>query len=435
MIEVGSRDFDRPEAIPVRRVRFSIAALMAAVAVSALAIAALRSASAEWAGAMLMLVWGVLGLAIAGAVCRRGRERAWWFGFALFGCGYLLLAFWSDNNFRSLPTTTLILFLSSTFAPKIPKSAWSVTGTPQWTVLQIAHCIWALLFAIPGGLLVRVAFGTSADHREEAVVEAHPGSRLPAKWWRRPAVIWLTGSAVIAATALAGSQSAPGLWAGVIFLLTCVMVGMATLGAVLCRDRRRTIWLGAALFGAGYMYLTFGRSGDAGWPYPPTTHLLNALRPGSPPHRSGFPDASERHNLHNERIIRALEEPIPMHFPNDTALEDVLKFIRLETEARFGKGIPIFVDPIGLNFARQTMSSTVRIDVEGAALKNSLQLCLNPLDLTYVVRDGFLMITEAGAPLPAYEDPFLIVGHCLLALLAAGLGGVLAPLVADARGR
>jgi len=30
-------------------------------------------------------------------------------------------------------------------------------------------------------------------------------------------------------------------------------------------------------------------------------------------------------------------------------------------------------------------------------------------------------------------DPVLIVGQCLLALIAAGLGGVLAPLVSDLR--
>jgi len=34
---------------------------------------------------------------------------------------------------------------------------------------------------------------------------------------------------------------------------------------------------------------------------------------------------------------------------------------------------------------------------------------------------------------PVYEDPFLIVGHCLLALLAAGIGGIVAPLVSDVR--
>ena len=90
------------------------------------------------------------------------------------------------------------------------------------------------------------------------------------------------------------------------------------------------MWLGAALFGCGYMFFTFGRSADAGWPYPPTTHLLNALRPGPPLHWSGFPDASDRNNSLNETISEALEQPIPMHFPDGVTLEDLLKYIRAE---------------------------------------------------------------------------------------------------------
>ncbi len=413
----------------MRRFRFSIAGLMAAVAVSALAAAALRSASPVWSSAMLLLLWGVLGLAIAGALCRKGSERSWWIGFALFGCGYAVLAFWSDSNSDSLPTTTLLVFLDSKLDPAIKQSVWSAPGTPHWTLLQIAHCLWALVAAIGGGALVRLLFG--GGEPEELDVETHSAADLPVKWWRRPAVIWLTGLALIAAAALAGSRSAPGLWAGVVFLLTCLMLGVMVLGALLGRGRRRTMWLGAALFGVGYMYFTFGRWTGSEWPYPPTTHLLNAVRLGPPPHWSGFPDASERNNARNARILKALEEPIPMRFASEVALEDILKYIRVETETRFGKGIPIYVDPIGMQSARQTMASKVKIDVEGAPLKNSLTHFLKQLDLTYVVRDGFLMITEAGAPLPAYEDPFLIVGHCLLALLAAGLGGVLAPLVAD----
>ena len=258
---------------------------------------------------------------------------------------------------------------------------------------------------------------------------------MPRNWWRRPALIWLTGIMLIATAAVAGSRSAPGLWAGVIFLLTCGMLGLAALGALAGRGRRRTMWLAAALFGWGYMYFTFGRSVDAGWPYPPTTHLLNALRPGPQPHSSGFPDASERSNALNLRVLNLLELPIPLHFADGAPMEDVLKYIKAQTTARDYKGIPIYVDPIGLQSARRTMTSTVKIDVEGAPLKNSLARCLRQLDLTFAVRDGFLMITESGAALPVYEDPFLIVGHCLLALIAAGTGAAMVPLVADTHHR
>ena len=133
------------------------------------------------------------------------------------------------------------------------------------------------------------------------------------------------------------------------------------------------MWLGAALFGSGYMCLTFGRSGDSAWPYLPTTHLLNAIRPGSLPSVSGFPDASERSNLRSASTLKLLEQPIPMHFPNFTPFEDILKHILAETKARDpdGRGIPIYVNPAGLYSAGKTMTSTVLIDREGVALKTS----------------------------------------------------------------
>ncbi len=348
-----------------------------------------------------------------------------------------MLAFWTDNGFHSLPTRSLLIYLGSKIDPSIPQNVWSRAGSPYWTYLQIAHCIWALVAACLGGALAYLLFTASEHQRAQAIAETDPDRPLPPIWRRGPAVIWLTGLATIFLAALAGSRSAPGLWAGVIFLLTCGMLGLAILGASFGRGSRRAMWLGAALFGCAYMVLTFGRSWDSAWPYPPTTHLLNALRPGSPPHVTGFPDASERNNVRSASILRLLEQPIPMHFPNWTPLEDVLKHIAAETKARdpHGRGIPIYVDPVGLNSAQRAMTSKVLIDVEGTALKNSLRQCLNQLDLAFAVRDGFMMITANGQALPAYEDPFLIVGHCLLALIAAGLGGALAPLVSDARGR
>ena len=74
------------------------------------------------------------------------------------------------------------------------------------------------------------------------------------------------------------------------------------------------------------------------------------------------------------------------------------------------------------------MTSPVSIEVEGVPLKHSLYNCLKQLGLAYSVKDGFVMISAEWSVMPVYDDPFLIVGHCLLALIAAGLGGVLGPL-------
>jgi len=48
-------------------------------------------------------------------------------------------------------------------------------------------------------------------------------------------------------------------------------------------------------------------------------------------------------------------------------------------------------------------------------------------------RAPIFWITSAGKLVTSDLDPVEIVGKCLLALLAAGLGGVLAPLVSDLR--
>ncbi|MBX6316320.1 MAG: hypothetical protein IRY99_25925 [Isosphaeraceae bacterium] len=96
--------------------RSSIATLMGVVLVCGVAVAALRDASDVWAGILLLLTLGWLGTAILGAFYRREGRRAWWVGFALFGWGYLALAFgpWSAEQVGPrLPTTQLLEYLHS----------------------------------------------------------------------------------------------------------------------------------------------------------------------------------------------------------------------------------------------------------------------------------------------------------------------------------
>jgi hypothetical protein len=114
-------------------------------------------------------------------------------------------------------------------------------------------------------------------------------------------------------------------------------------------------------------------------------------------------------------------------------------YIRSATAGADGRGIPIYVEPVGLAGAEKTItSSVVQIDLEGLPLKVTLPIVLKQLGLTYVVRDGLLVITsedpEAGWPTIG-EDPYFLIGHCVFACLAAGLGSMLAPLVAGDRRR
>ncbi|HMF36469.1 MAG TPA: hypothetical protein VKF17_07505, partial [Isosphaeraceae bacterium] len=126
-----------------------------------------------------------------------------------------------------------------------------------------------------------------------------------------------------------------------------------------------------------------------------------------------YPDAEVWRTLSERRIARygkavdlferdaktksiqvKLDQPIAMSFPNETPLEDVLKYIKQATQGANDSGIPIYVDPLGLQEADKTMTSPVQIDLEGVPLKTTLRLLLKQLGLTYTVKDGFLMITS-----------------------------------------
>ena len=103
----------------------------------------------------------------------------------------------------------------------------------------------------------------------------------------------------------------------------------------------------------------------------------------------------EAHDDKSQKILEKLSESISMSFNADTPLEDVLKYIKQATTSSNYAGIPIYVDPLGLQEAEKSMTSTVRnISLEGVPLKVTLKLLLNQLDLTYKVKDGLLTITS-----------------------------------------
>ena len=94
-------------------------------------------------------------------------------------------------------------------------------------------------------------------------------------------------------------------------------------------------------------------------------------------------------------ILEKLEEPITMSFTEETPLEDVLKYIHQATTSSTYQGIPIYVDPVGLQEADKSMTSTVRnMDLEGVPLRRTLQLLLKQIDLAYFVEDGVLCVTS-----------------------------------------
>ena len=161
-----------------------------------------------------------------------------------------------------------------------------------------------------------------------------------------------------------------------------------------------------------------------------------------------------------DRAVRAqLERPLVLDYPAGTSLELVIKDLRGQTAcAWLPDGIPFYIEPIGLQEAERTMSSEVTIDLDDIPLEVTLRLCFRQLGMVYVIKDGLLWITSEDSELsltedfanpdgysywkgPLHgsstgpEDPYLVVGHCLLALLGAGIGAVAGPMAAWASTR
>ena len=467
----------------MRPVRFSIAGLMGIVLFAAIGFAALRYPTETWAGVVLLGTLAALAIAVVGAFCRPAPERGGWLGFAVFGWIYLVAAFEPFDFWPRLPTHSLLELLAarsrvsanrfprwgpawaawvawaalaacrafpsaSTMRPKqadlvvrpvADLLAWSLISAPSTffrlgTVsLPCSRRVWEHSSA--GGSSGRQSTSKKAARMPPAVSGAVPRSR-----WAARTIFVLSGLALLALIASGGAILTPGLWAGATFLLTWWLIGLMSLGAFFARGKHREAWLGATLFGAGFMILIFGRwtFEPNSWPAPPTVEFLNEVRPWL----AGLANArrADAGNITaaNARIHQTLRQPIPLHFVDETPLEDVLKSIK-EGTARAdssGKAIPIYVDPIGLQEAEKTLASVVsNLDFDGVPLGSSLRSCLKQLDLAYSVKDGLLTITSQESNdhslRASAADAYQVVGHCVFALIAAGLGGLAAPYVCN----
>ena len=60
-----------------------------------------------------------------------------------------------------------------------------------------------------------------------------------------------------------------------------------------------------------------------------------------------------------------------MSFANETPLDDVLKYIKQATTTPTFNGIPIYMDPVGLQEAERSINSTIQIDLEGVPLRRT----------------------------------------------------------------
>jgi hypothetical protein len=426
---------DRRFSMP--RTRVSIASLMAVVLIVSFSLAALRSYSMYWANAVLLVSCGILSVGVVGIACGGTSGRAWWAGFSVFGWGYMFLTIWLEPwRLGGIWSPILGLASSVTTALGVQRPQrgtgffdFGEDWSPPPAGAIIAQALASLVFAMMGGTLCHFLFAGPTAPLIRPTDEARTESR---RHRRTALIVGLTAIVLVAVAAVTAARKAPGTTAGAIFLLTWGLLVLAALRAGLNRGSTRARWLGAALFGAGYLLLVSGHREDLTWPQYTSNELLNAARPWLPAIPTERRPGSDSVATANERILKSLEWKIPIHCAEPTPLTDVLASIKSELRHREEWDIPIYVDPVGLQEAEKTMQSPVQMEMNDVPLRTTLGLLLRQLGMIYEVRGGLIHITSAAAndfdPVPAYVDPYLLIGQCVLALLAACLGGVAAPI-------
>jgi RNA polymerase sigma factor (sigma-70 family) len=136
----------------------------------------------------------------------------------------------------------------------------------------------------------------------------------------------------------------------------------------------------------------------AGVPNPPaeTQKVSVVPNPGGPPPGPRRPSIAAQ----TKAIQSQLNERLTMSFPQETPLEDFLKYIKSSTQSEeldLPSGIPIYVDPDALRDAEMTMTSPISIDLEGVPLHRTLSLALKQLGLKYYLVDGMMLISSPDA--------------------------------------
>jgi hypothetical protein len=278
----------------------------------------------------------------------------------------------------------------------------------------------------------------------------------------RPPRVSLRGSMLIVTGVSLGLAalrfSTPNV-AGAVIVTTLFGLSLAILAAMYRRESSRAFWVGFALMGWGYLGFSFGSwtlseqeansfakrglTGGTGFRGPPplarrdhwlgTTTLLDDIRLSvqASNHGAGVP-TSQVASFFGFRDARlqtfhaALNFPVAMPFAQETPLDEVLKYIKKSTTSKeFPEGIPIYVDPVGLQEAEKTMASPITLELQGVPLWKSLKLFLGQLDLVYSVSDGLMTITclSSIANQTAGVESFRRVGHSVFALIFAVIGG------------
>jgi hypothetical protein len=159
--------------------RFSIANLLAAVAIVAIGLAALNSPTNVVGGVLGFATIGLVLAAVLGAVYRTGEVRAFWLGVALFGGSYFVIIFSGAFPVASEHLREPLKAVRAAFwTLRIPEGSQQSTSgmdteydhdaktTLAWPSWHngfgvTIHCLINWLFALAGGTVGRWIYATS----------------------------------------------------------------------------------------------------------------------------------------------------------------------------------------------------------------------------------------------------------------------------------
>jgi RNA polymerase sigma factor (sigma-70 family) len=114
-------------------------------------------------------------------------------------------------------------------------------------------------------------------------------------------------------------------------------------------------------------------------------------------------DPAPRPADEKDRVIqRQLAKRLAFDLPDGATLENLLKYIRLNTKDEamdLPQGIPIYVDPVALQQADVSLVSPVNVLYKGSTVKHTLTQALGEFRLAFDVQDGLLSIVSPTAAL------------------------------------
>jgi hypothetical protein len=135
----------------MKRPRFTLTQLMAIVLLIGFAFAMLRNANEFWAIATFNLAIFLNSTALVAAIVRKGRARAKWVGFAVFGWAYLVVDLLPDRSsgsfgFGPIPKPRLLIDKGFTFV----QSYMTPTGGFDVVHDQVSHSLQIITSALLG---------------------------------------------------------------------------------------------------------------------------------------------------------------------------------------------------------------------------------------------------------------------------------------------